>query len=185
MKTAIIFLFAQGFFFNCNSQNVIQLEETKLKYVPKVVMVKSGSGEPVLKVRELYAGQFSENPIKFIKENFDLKALAKETQNEKFDTYYVTFKSKKGSLTAVYNKEGELELTSQKFQNVLLPIEMRKGLLQNYKGWSMTKNSYFAWGKKDQVDQEVYKISLRNGKERKNIKITPAPAVKATVASIK
>ncbi len=184
MKTAIIFLFVMGCFFIGHSQNVVQLEEANISF-PKIVLVKSGSAEPLLKIREAYANQFSENPIQFMKDNFDVNTFLTAMEDKKFDLFYVTFKSKKGNLTAVFNNLGELEKTSQKFKDIKLPIEMRKDILRDHQGWNVIKNSYTAWGKKDLIEQEVYRVSLQKGKSRKSIKIIPATAVRTTVASIK
>lgn len=167
MKNALVCLFLLGFLATGQAQ-VIQLEETKVK-APGAVLVK-GESSLEIKISESYAGQFASNPLRFVKENFDMKSYINGS-DEKHDSYQVTFKNNKGSLEAIYDEKGDLVQTSQRFKNVLIPMAMRRDLITHHKGWNMTGNSYSAYGKKDLLDKEEYKISLSDGKKNKNIKI--------------
>lgn len=170
MKNAVVCLFLLGLFAPGQAQ-VVQLEEAKVKYTPEAVIVKNGVSAFQMKIAESYAGQFENNPLKFVKENFAIQELIKETKRAKYDSYFVTFKSKKGYLEAEYNKKGNLVRTSQKFHNIKIPVQMRKDLIADHKGWNMKKNSYVASGNKDLLDKEVYRITLTDGKKNKSIKI--------------
>lgn len=185
MKRAVLCLFLLGFLASGQAQKVIQLEETKVNFVPKVVMVNMNANGVELKVHEIYEGQFSQNPLKFLQENLDMKALIKTLEKEKFDSYTVSLKNRKGGIYAFYDKEGELVKTSQHFRDIVLPSPMRIYLVADYKGWSMTGNSYSAKSKKDVIISEEYRISLEKGREKQKIKIIPESKTSSKLAGLK
>ena len=168
MKNALICLSLLSYLATGQAQ-VIHLEETEVKFAPAVLV--KGESTMEIKISESFANQFASDPLRFVKENFDMKCYIKGDKEKDHDIYYVSFNNSKGSLQAVYNKKGNLMSTSQHFKNVLIPMAMRKDLLTNHKGWNMISNSYSAFGKKELLDKEVYKITLTNGKKNKNIKI--------------
>jgi hypothetical protein len=167
--------------FSINAQEVTKLKTTTVTFEPFVTDVVSYLDNHSFMVKENYAGEFSENPIKFMKENFDIQNFisyleSKENsdiQKLNIDSYQVTFSSKKGYLDAIFTKDGKLEATSQNFKNILLPLNVRRDLYTNYKGWNMVKNNYTASGKSDKIDNELYKIKIKNGNKSQIVKIVP------------
>jgi len=160
------------------AQEVTQLEATTVTLVSDGISYLDNN---VFIVRENYAGELSENPVKFMKENFDIQSyisyldLKKSTDFQKShkESYEVLFSTNKGDLVAKFSKDGELIETSQNFKNILVPSNIRKELYANYKGWNMVKNTYTASGEGDQIDKELYRIKLKNGNKSQIVKIVP------------
>ena len=167
----IIILSLLGIFAAGQAQ-VIQLEEANVSYSPKAVVVSSAPGKMVLRISEEYTGQFSNNPMKFVKESFDINPYI-SSQKIKFDSYVVDFRSSKGHLVADYNKKGNLTKTFQRFRNSTMPVALRKDILLDNKGWSIANYVYIAKGRKDRIDKEIYKVKLTNGNDGKTVKIRP------------
>jgi hypothetical protein len=182
MKNLFIYSLLLFWVVSFNAQEVTQLEETNVTFLPYVTNIDSYNDNSFLvKVEENYAGEFSKNPIKFMKENFDIHSLISfldehsnsGIQKRDYESYQVTFSTNKGDLVAKFSNDGELEETSQSFKNILVPLNVRRDLYANYKGWYMVKNSYTASGKSDQIDKELYRIKLKNGNRSQIVKIVP------------
>jgi hypothetical protein len=180
MKTLIVLLLLVGFISTSQAQQITELEETKVKFAPKAVKISSNLDNYNFVVEESFAGEFIKNPIEFMKENFDIKAFITSIDNDEF---LVTFKSSKGYLEANYDKDGTLVKTSQRFKDIVLPLNVRRELYKNHKGWTMLQNKYMASGKGERIDREVYKIKLVNGNKKQNIKINPRDIGDSEVAS--
>ncbi len=108
MRTLIVLLLLVGFISTSQAQQITELEEAKVNFALDVVKISSNLDEYTFTVKENYTGEFLENPIAFIKENFDIKDLITSINNDKYDEYLVTFKSSKGFLEAYYDKDGLL-----------------------------------------------------------------------------
>lgn len=177
----ILILSLLGIFVAGQAQ-VIQLEEATVSYSPRAVVVSSEPGKLVLNISEEYKGQFASNPIKFVKESFDIVPYI-TSQKQKFDSYVVDFKSNKGNLVADFDKKGNLVRTIQKFKNGKMPVALRKGILLDNAGWSITNYKYVASGKKDRIDKEAYKIKLVNNTDGKTKTVTVRPQGVTRIAS--
>lgn len=149
---------------------VIHLDEARVTNSAKIITNGNNSSYMVL---ENYSGQFMKNPIGFMKENFDVKLFIAQMKGEEYESYRVEFRNRKGLLVADFDTNGKLLGTTQKFKNIPLPLTVSRDLVTNYKGWAMTRNIYTASGKGDAIDKELYKITMRNGKTKKNVKIIP------------
>lgn len=175
MKKLILFLIVIFGINSMEAQEVIQLDEARLNFSPSTIIVDSKLGTVKCIVKEEYTGEFSANPIRFMKEKFDFKEfLSVVSNNHEFDEYLVTFNSSKGFLKAIYTAEGELVKTTQLFKNINLPPAIRNELFINNEGWVVTSNKYSASGKADKIDKEFYRIKLTNGNKKRIIKITPS-----------
>ncbi|HSI71245.1 MAG TPA: hypothetical protein VK941_13500 [Gillisia sp.] len=172
MKNAFLLMFILGIFSNGQSQ-IIQLEETDVRFSPKLQLISTFNDGVILKINEEHAGEFSRNPILFMKQNFNIEDFVNNLDGEIYNYYVVDFKSRKGNLEARFSNRGELIRTTQNFKNVALPHEISKDLLLDHSGWIMTGNSYTAVGTGDGILREKYKVQLKNEKNSKTIKITP------------
>jgi len=178
MKNVIFYSLLLLCVVSIKAQEVTKLKATTVTFVTDGI---SYLDDNVFIVRENYSGEFSENPVKFMKENFDIQSyisyldLKKGTDVQKSnnESYDVTFSTNKGDLVAKFSKDGELVETSQNFKNILVPSNIREELYTNYKGWNMVKNTYTASGKSDQLDKEMYRIKLKNGNKSQIVKIAP------------
>lgn len=167
MKNLIIMFLLAGIV--TGHAQVIQLDEARVTNATKIV----ADGELSYIVLEDYSGQFMKNPIKFMKENFDIHEFIGQSLDEPYDLYRVEFRNRKGFLIANFDDKGKLLSTSQRFKDIALPYSISKELVADYKGWKMTRNLYLASGKEDALDKEVYRITMQNGKSKKNVKIIP------------
>lgn len=150
---------------------VIQLDEARVK--TDAAKVITNGGDSKILIPENYHGEFQKNPIAFIKENFDIHLHMDQLKDLQNESYKVEFKSKKGFLVADFDAKGKLLGTAQRFKNIPLPLTVTRKLATDYKGWGMTKNLYIATGKGDALDKELYRITMKNGKSSKNVKIIP------------
>ncbi|MCJ7757025.1 MAG: hypothetical protein MUP24_02680 [Gillisia sp.] len=187
MKNVIFYSLLLICVISVKAQEVTQLEATTVTFITDGI---SHMDNDAFIVRENYAGEFSENPVKFMNQNFDIKSYIsylelkrsmdpKKSHNE---SYEVTFSTSKGDLVAKFSKDGELVETSQNFKNIVIPSNIREELYASYKGWSMVKNTYTASGKSDQIDKEQYRIKLKNGNRSQIVKIVPNRAGSDVVA---
>jgi hypothetical protein len=181
MKNLFIYSLLLFCAISVKAQEVTQLEATTVTYNPFITDVITYGDNNVFIVREDYAGEFTKNPIKFMKENFDIqnfitfldKKNSTDLHKSRYESYQLTFSSDKGYLDAKFSKDGELKGTAQNFKNILVPLDIRRELYTNYKGWNMVKNKYTASGKSDQIDKELYRIKLKNGNKSQIVKIVP------------
>ncbi len=182
MKPMMILLLILCWIGNTEAQVVTQLEEARVTYSPEVSIV-TNLDNVEFKLKESYAGHFTENPIRFMQENFDIDEFLNAIDTEDFDEIQVSFINRKGYLRATFDKNGNLVNTFQHFKNIALPRNIQEQLYNENRGWSMTKNKYVASGKSDMIQKEKYRIGLSNGKQKKNITIIPALAEGGRVAS--
>ena len=166
------------------SQEVIQLDEARVNSSLKAITIDSETGTIRCIVKEGYTGEFSENPIKFMKDRFDFKEFLSAIVNkDDFDEYLVTFNSSKGFLEAIYTNDGDLVQTYQRFQDIALPPSVRNQLYLENKGWTHVSNKYTASGKSDGLDRELYKIKLENGNKKRTVKIVPSATLVGLVSN--
>jgi len=178
MKNVFIYSLLLFFVVSVNAQEVTKLKATTVTFETDEISYVDNNA---FLVRESYAGEFSENPIKFMNENFDIQSFisymdqkkSTDLQKSNNESYRVKFSSDKGYLEAVFSKDGELTGTTQNFKNILVPSDIRTELYANYKGWNMVKNTYTASGKSDHKDKELYRIKLKNGNRSQIVKIVP------------
>ncbi len=173
MKPMMILLLILCWISNVEAQEVTQLEEARVTFSPEVSVV-TDLDNVELKVKESYPGHFSENPIRFMQENFDINELLSVIDTKDFDKIQVSFVNRKGRLEATFDKDGDLVETYQQFKNIALPRNVREQLYNENKGWSMLKNKYVASGKGSKMDKQKYRIRLSNGNQNKSITIIPA-----------
>lgn len=183
MKTLVIILILAFSASISHAQQVIELNEAKVGFNPL-----SGIDGPVkqisVKISESVPGEFEKDPIAFVKSNFDISPYLAQTPNEQFYSYQVTFKTRKGHLMADFDDKGNLVKTSQKFENIVLPLDLSKQLYRDHKGWEMVKNKVVAHGKKDKIDKAVYRVTMQNGKQKRNLKYEVAPETSDAIVAV-
>ena len=100
---------------------------------------------------------------------YDIKA--QEFYQDDFDFYTVSFYIPDGKLVAVYNPEGEILRTIEKFDNVKLPIEISQALAERFPNWEPIKDVYRITYKDTRGANKVYKLKLRNGDKTMRVKM--------------
>ena len=166
-----------------HAQQITELEEAKVGFAPLDVEVVESGDNFTYRVTESFTGEFVDDPIAFMKANFDIQNFMAAYEDRNYNSYHITFQSGKGFLKADFDKEGELVRTYQKFKDIVLPLDVRRELYNDNKGWNMTKNKYIASGRGELVEKEVYKIKVENGNKKRNLKIDPRSIAKTSVAS--
>lgn len=181
MKTLIFSLVLTLFAGITNAQEVTELKEARVDGTPLSSEIIRNGDNFTYKVKEAYIREFEKDPLLFVNKYFDFQDLASEVRGE-WDIYHVTFKSTKGNLQADFDSNGEMLSSISKFKNVILPRELMHQLYKDNKGWEMVKNVHVTRGKDGVVNQDIYRIKLENGKDRKNV-VLEAPAKAVAVAS--
>lgn len=169
MKTLIIYLVLAVVAGTSHAQQITELKEAKVGFAPLTSEVERDGNNFSFNIKEASAHEFDRDPVAFMEAYFDIKNFIAEVKEDKFDTYLVSFKSRKGKLEADFNKKGELVRSTSIFKNILLPKELREKLYSEHKGWVMVKNTHITRGRNGLLTEDIYKIKLVNGKERKNI----------------
>lgn len=183
MKKIIAVFLLAGWALTSYSQKVIQLEETKLNFEPTTQIIFEDYENGIIKVRENYAIQFQSDAIKFMKENFDIQRYIAESGADS-ENIMVTAKSSKGYLRAVYDANGNIVQTFQKFRDVPMPYDVRNEVYGKYQGWTVTSNRFIASGKGDQLEDQKYLVYVQKGKQKEKFKVIPASMKRTGVATI-
>ncbi len=171
MKTLIIFMMLSLTTAVVCAQEVTVLDETRLFYAPLNTEISQKGDSYSFKIKESAGQRFANDPIGFMKANFNIQEFINYTATEKYNGYLVTFISSNGSLEADFDKSGKLLQTRQQFDNVILPRHIRNEVLSNYNGYSLTKVKYSAHTKGEIIAKATYSIRLDNGKEKQTLKI--------------
>lgn len=173
MKTLILFSALFFFAFAGRAQEVTQLEEARITLEPIIPAPTSSPDEYSFEINQGFAVDFIKNPLAFVNNYFDIHGFIASVKNKNYDSYQVRFSTSKGFLEADYSKEGALTRSVQKFNDILLPLDVRNELYRQTKGWNMISNSYLARGNGDVLEKEQYKIKVKNGNKSKIVKIDP------------
>jgi hypothetical protein len=169
MKKLIFYLVLVLFAGITNAQEFTELEQAEVEFSPLTSELIRNGNNFSYTVKENYSGEFESDPLEFVKTHFNIKNLISHNQVERIENYFVTFKSKKGSVSADFNNEGDLLKSTSRFKNIALPRELRHQLYKDHKGWIMVSNIHITHGRNGVVDSDSYKVKLVNGKERKNV----------------
>lgn len=186
MKTlifSIVLVLCAGFIQAQNTESqrqIIELDEARIFFSPVSLNEENSYSIAVL---ENYSGEFEKNPLAFMKKNFNIWEFISQVQDEDYDSYLVSIRSRKGELQAEFDKVGNLLNTNQRFENILLPRDIRVQLYQDHKGWTMVKNVHVARSWKGIVNKNLYRITLQNGKEKKNLKIDARKDIRTALVS--
>ncbi len=89
-------------------------------------------------------------PVKLLEQkvaSFDLKNS--DIINDEEQYYNVSFEIPQGKILAVFDNEGEIISTSEKFTDISLPIDVSNAIVKKYPGWKITGDIYLATYVKD------------------------------------
>ena len=97
--------------------------------------------------------------------------------NREFEAYEVVFDAIKkdgadGTIFATFDENGKILKSIERYKNISLPKTIRDVCLQHYPEYTIYKDFYLvAYDYDDNRVKKTYKVQLRNGKDRKNLKI--------------
>ena len=100
--------------------------------------------------------------------NFNLKnADVYEDEESRYEIYFII---PNGYICANYNNNGEITSTLEKFNNSKLPPIVLNSVINEFPGWSITKNTYSVTYNQGRGAAKSYKLILENGNHRKKVK---------------
>ncbi len=183
MKTLIFSLVLMLIGSMVQAQDITELKETRVGFAPFSSDMTRNGDDFTFKVRENYVGEFEKDPLLFLDSHLDMKKFIAIVDKKDLQSYNVTLTSSRGNLDADFNKKGELIKSTSRFKNILLPEELRHQLYRDHKGWAMVKNVHITRGSRGEIEKEIYRIKLENGKQRKKVTFE-APAKDTEVAGL-
>ena len=183
MKTLFIYLVLAIYGGALHAQEITELKEAKVGFFPLSSEVVKDGDRFIYNVKENYAGEFEKDPTAFLANYFTSENFVSEVKKEKYDSYTVTLKSKKGKLEAHYDRDGNLRKTSEKFENIILPNHLRHQLYRDHKGWTMVKNMRVKNAKDGIVNKNFYRIKMELDNKTRNIRIDASLAEDGRMAS--
>ena len=81
------------------------------------------------------------------------------------EEYYVQFKIPEGEILAIYDNEGEIIRTSEKFKDISLPLAVSNAIVEKYPGWRISSDIYRVSYVKDGKLNKTYKLFI----EKRNV----------------
>jgi hypothetical protein len=110
-------------------------------------------------------------PVKILEKKvatFDLKnADFYEDETRDYDVY---FNIPKGSILAVYDGEGEVIRTSERFKDIRLPLAVSNAIVDKYPGWRISGDIYLVTYGKNKGAKKMYKLFLAKDGKSKRVK---------------
>jgi hypothetical protein len=114
---------------------------------------------------------FVAKPVKLLEKKvatFDLKnAKFYEDETMNYDVY---FNIPKGKILAVYNGEGEIIRTSERFKDIRLPLPVSNAIVDKYPGWRISGDIYLVTYSKNRGAKKMYKLHLEKDGKHKRVK---------------
>ena len=111
-------------------------------------------------------------PVKLLERKaaaYDIQA--QDFYQDDFDFYTVSFHIPDGKLVAVYNPDGKILRTIEKFNDVRLPEAVSKSLTNRFPKWVAVSDVYRITYKEDRGAKKVYKLKLKNGDKTMRVKM--------------
>jgi hypothetical protein len=102
-------------------------------------------------------------PVKLLAHNaasFDLKYSTCLKVDYEKQEYYVQFKIPDGEILAIYDNEGEIIRTSEKFKDISLPLAVSNAVVDKYPGWKISSDIYQVTYVKDGELNKTYKLFI-------------------------
>ena len=165
MKNLIIGLMAIGLTNLCFSQNKsngiaeVQLEGVVISapnynYLMSVLEESTSSS---VKDLELEAARYNIKDSKVYDPNVE--------------SFQVVFKQSNGKIIAIYDNDGQIVKSYERFKNVILPREVLTNIFMDHQGWEINKDTYQVTYNRGKEAKKVYKVQLRKGELKKNLKL--------------
>ena len=92
-------------------------------------------------------------------------------EDDDYNLYTVSFYIPDGKLVAVYNREGRIIKTIEKFKNIDVPRAVVRSLKNEYPDWKMVSDLYKVTYEEGEGAVKRYKIKLQKGNKVINVKM--------------
>lgn len=93
-----------------------------------------------------------------------------EYYNDDYDTYSITFYLPEGYVLGVYDQDGKLLRTAERFKDISLPATVRTAVAKRYPNWGISRDLYVVNYKDESGAKMIYKMVLENGRKRLKVK---------------
>ena len=105
------------------------------------------------------------------------KAAAFNVQEQEYyiddyDFYTVSFFIPDGKIVAVYDADGKITRTIEKFQDVKLPTAVNNALVERFPNWEVVSDVYRVTYSESKGANKTYKLKLQNGDKTMRVKMT-------------
>ena len=100
---------------------------------------------------------------------FNIKNL--ENYDPEVEEYQVIFNRTNGKVIAIYDNDGDIESSFERYKNVIVPRNVLSKIFMDHYGWELIKDTYQVSYKKDKEVKKVYKVQLLKGDLKKNLKL--------------
>jgi len=96
------------------------------------------------------------------------------TTSPKFDgrktSFKTIFKGNKGYIIATYGNNGEILKTSERYQDIKLPVPVRESLFKEFPNCKVKKITYLVTYNKGTDAKKIYKIQIKKDNLNKTLK---------------
>jgi len=108
------------------------------------------------------------NMVQLRAATFNVKSS--EFYEDDYDNYFISFYIPDGVVLAVYDKDGKLLRTVEKFKSVSVPPAVRNAVAQRFPEWAISNDVYLVNFDNANGATKVYKLLLQNGDKRVRVK---------------
>lgn len=159
MKKLVLGLLIFGLTIQGFSQVDVLLPEVEIKAINYKYLNSVGDTETAIIVTQIE---------KFVA-NFDYKnSKYFEEESEEFFMY---FKAPIGKILAVYDIDGVIIRTHERFVDIQLPLKVSNAIVDNYPGWKITGDVYLVrYLRSKEYTSKKYKLFIEKDGETKKIK---------------
>lgn len=133
----------------------------------QVVKTEELSEVVVMAVNYKYLNQVDNTEAAIPVKMLERKAAAydvttKDYYQDDYDFYTVSFYIPDGKIVAVYDADGKIIRTIEKFKDVSLPDAVKKAVLKRYPNWTIVSDVYRVSYADTKGAKKTYKLKLKN-----------------------
>lgn len=161
MKRFILGLMVIGFASQALSQvtKVEQLSEVIVRPVNYKYLNQTDSKNAAIPVKMLERKAASYN------------VMESDFYQDDYDFYTVSFYIPDGKIVAVYDQEGKILRTIEKFKDIKLPDPVMDALAERFPNWAVVSDVYRVTYNEQKGAKKNYKIKMENGDKTMRVKI--------------
>lgn len=159
MKRLILIILLLGFLSPLLAQDPMQLDEVVVTAVNYKYLSAVDNSEAPVPIQRLE------------REVADFRVTDTDAYLDEYDTYLVTFTIPDGKIVAVYDKNGKIIKTIERFKNFQLPEHIYATLKTDFPKWDIVKDVYLVTYANRKGANKLYRIKLKNGKETIRLRV--------------
>ena len=95
-----------------------------------------------------------------------------EYYTDDFDFYQVSFFIPDGKIVAVYDPDGKIMRTIEKFNDIKLPTAVNNALAERFPNWEVVSDVYRVTYSESKGANKTYKLKLKNGDKTMKVKLS-------------